>query len=91
MRPLSKFNRELLPSGVAYFESIGQPLKGTGAFRAALCPFHADKKPSLRVHALSGGFKCMVCGEHGDLLKFHMKRTGLQFKEAAKSLGAWQE
>ena len=29
------------------------------------------------------------CGEHGDLLNLHMKRTGLGFVQAAKELGAW--
>jgi DNA primase len=88
---MGKFNRDLLPSGVEYFERYGIPLKGTGAWRDAICPFHSDTKPSLRVRADNGAYSCMVCPAKGDLLKFHMDRTGQQFKEAAKELGAWNE
>ncbi len=88
----SKFKRERLPSGVEYFNAHGLTLKGIGAWRNALCPFHADTKPSLRVRAETGAYRCMVCGEHGgDILSFHMNRTGLQFVQAAKDLGAWIE
>ena len=88
----SKFKRERLPNAVEYFNANGLTLKGTGAWRDAVCPFHEDTKPSLRVRAETGAFRCMVCGEHGgDILSFHMKRTGLQFVQAAKDLGAWIE
>ena len=88
----SKFRRESLPSGVEYFITHGLTLKGSGAWRDALCPFHQDTKPSLRVRADSGAYRCMVCGAHGgDILSFHINRTGLSFTWAAKELGAWQE
>lgn len=88
----SKFRRENLPSGVEYFNTHDLTLKGTGAWRDAVCPFHDDTKPSLRVKADSGAYRCMVCGEHGSsTLDLHMKRTGLNFVQAAKELGAWIE
>ncbi len=34
----------------------------------ALCPFHDDKRrPNLRLR--EGGFRCMTCGEKGNLKK----------------------
>lgn len=88
----SKFRKERLPSGIEYFNAWGIALKGSGAWRDAICPFHVDTKPSLRVRADSGAYRCMVCGAHGgDVLSFHVKRSGLNFIQAAKELGAWQE
>ncbi len=85
-----EFRRDLLPEPTAYFEAEGIELSGRGAWRDALCPFHADARPSLRVHADTGAFKCMSCGAHGgDVLSFHRRRHILGFVDAAKALGAW--
>lgn len=87
-----KFQKESLPSGVDYFNDHGLLLRGSGAWRDAICPFHKDIKPSLRVRADSGAYRCMVCGAHGgDILSFHINRSGLSFVQAAKELGAWIE
>ncbi len=88
----SKFRRDRLPSGITYFAERNLKLAGKGAWRDALCPFHDDTKPSLRVKAETGAYRCMACGAHGgDILTFHIGRTGLPFIEAAKDLRAWQE
>jgi DNA primase len=84
------FDRSRLPTGADYFASQGLTLKGQGVWRDSVCFFHDDTKPSLRVKADSGAYRCMVCGEHGsNILDLHMKRTGLNFVRAAKELGAW--
>ena len=85
------FNRERLPHPADFYAGEGVKLLGTGGWRNALCPFHKDTKPSMRVFFESGAFRCMVCGAHGgDVLAFHMLRHGLRFIEAAKALGAWE-
>ena len=87
-----KFSRKDLPSTSAYFEKQGIHLKGGGAWRDAICPFHPDTKPSLRVNLEKGAYRCMVCGARGgDILAFHMHKHGLGFIQAAKELGAWIE
>lgn len=87
----SRFLRDRLPSPPIYFDSIGLKLHGRGAWRSALCPFHGDKQPSLRVQYAQGAFRCMACGAHGgDVLAFHRLRTGLGFADAARALGAWE-
>ena len=84
------FDRSRLPSPASYYAAQGLALKGKGAWRDAVCPFHADSKPSLRVRLETGAFSCMACGAHGgDVLAFHMQRHGLNFKAAAVALGAW--
>lgn len=85
------FDRALLPSPSEYYARIGLSLIGRGAWRTARCPFHADTRPSLRVHVESGAYKCMACGAHGgDVLAFERMRTGKGFGEAARELGAWR-
>jgi len=65
-------------------------LTGSGEWKSAVCPFHNDTRPSLRVRLDTGAFRCMTCGaKGGDVLAFHMRRHGLLFIEAAKALGAW--
>ena len=86
-------NRSLLPEPAAYYrDSCGMSLKGSGAWRTALCPFHADSHPSLRINIERGGFCCMVCNaKGGDVIAFHMLRHNLPFIEACKALGAWED
>lgn len=87
-----QFKRANLPVPAAYYEGQGIKLTGKGGWRSAICPFHQDTRPSLRVRIETGAFRCMVCGAHGgDILAFHMQRYQLRFIDAAKSLGAWGE
>lgn len=88
--PRGEFRRERLPDPLGYYASEGIQLSGRGAWRDAVCPFHADTRPSLRVHVESGAFRCMSCGASGgDILSFHRRRHVLGFVEAAQALGAW--
>ncbi|MER2518439.1 MAG: CHC2 zinc finger domain-containing protein [Candidatus Accumulibacter phosphatis] len=86
------FKRDRLPNAVEYFREQGLKLVGGGEWKSAVCPFHQDTRPSLRVRIETGAFRCMVCGAHGgDVLAFHMQRYELRFIEAARTLGAWEE
>ncbi|KTC87023.1 CHC2 zinc finger domain-containing protein [Legionella brunensis] len=87
-----KFNRDSLPNPGQYFREQGLKLTGGGEWKSALCPFHADTNPSLRLRLDSGGFRCMSCGVHGgDVLAFHMQLYKIDFITAAKQLGAWED
>lgn len=88
----SHFDRTALPPVLEYFERERVRLIGRGErWRSALCPFHCDDRPSLRIDVVSGGFVCMACKERGgDVLDFHRKRHGLSFEQAARDLGAWR-
>jgi hypothetical protein len=54
----------LLPPA-AYFYHRELKLVGRGVCRPALCPFHSDKHPSLRVNTSTGAFRCFVWDAHG--------------------------
>ena len=89
---VGEFIRNRLPDPVSYFEGEGLALTGRGPWRATLCVFHDERSPSLRINVESGGWCCMGCGaKGGDVLSFHMEHHGLEFIEAAKALGAWDE
>ena len=88
---LRHFDKHRLPTPAAYFDLFGPPLTGRGTWRDAVCPFHKDTRPSLRVNVDRGHWRCMACGARGgDVLAFHMQRTGQRFAEAARELGAWK-
>ncbi len=73
---------------VAVVESYGIALKKVGADHVGLCPFHEDKKPSLRVTAGKGLFRCPACGAAGNVIQFVAKKEGLTDREAALKLCA---
>ncbi|WP_449369718.1 CHC2 zinc finger domain-containing protein [Thiomonas sp.] len=86
------FDRSRLPDPLTFYPAELGALHGRGVWRSALCPFHKDSRPSLRVNVQTGAFRCMVCGASGgDVLAFQMQRYGLPFAAAAKAVGAWNE
>lgn len=90
MTTRTQFDRARLPDPAEYFERAGLRLTGRGAWRSALCPWHDDSRPSLRVRIETGAFRCMTCGAHGgDILAYHRMRHGLGFVAAVRDLGAW--
>src|SRR3954447_7108880 len=79
----------------ASFERVlryyGIALRGRGDQRKALCPFHADTKPSLNVNLRKRVFNCYPCGDGGDIIKFVAKKeyptsAGEHLLEAAEKL-----
>ena len=59
-KTLGKFSRKALPTSIKYYEKQGIKLKSGGAWRDAICPFHADTKPSLRINIEKGAYRCFV-------------------------------
>lgn len=86
------FIRDRLPDPNTYYrERIEGLSRGNSeGWAEGRCPLHDDRHASLSVNVITGGFRCHACGLAGDLLRFHMLRTGLDFKEAARDLGAWK-
>ena len=89
-KKVGKFLPHLLPDTKTYYKSQHIKLKGGGVWRDAICPFHKDTKPSLRVNIECGAYRCMACGARGgDVLSFHMHLHSMPFVAACKALGAW--
>lgn len=82
--------RDRLPDPASYYaERLAKMGKrNQSGWAQALCPFHDDRDASLSVNLDSprGGFRCFACGEHGDMVRFHEKTTGLRFPESARDL-----
>lgn len=88
---MGEYNRDRLPEPISYFEAEGVHLVGPGRWKTGPCDFHGGSD-SLRVNTESGGWCCMACdAKGGDVLAFHMQRHGLEFVEAARALGAYQD
>jgi DNA primase len=89
---MKHFSRTLLPAPESYYAArAALCLLGQGKWRSAICPFHDDTRPSLRVNTETGAYRCMVCGaKGGDVLAYHRARHGLSFVQAARDLGAWK-
>ena len=91
LSPRRAFHRDRMPDPASYYAQEGLTLIGRGEWRSALCPFHDDRHPSLRVKLETGSFRCMTCGVHGgDVVSFHQQKYRQGFKEAAQALGAWE-
>lgn len=67
---------------------IGQliPLSKRGSNLEAICPFHGDTKPSLKVNDAKGMYKCFACGAGGDAIKFVQDFKHLDFLDAMKDI-----
>ncbi len=62
------------------------PLTRRGANYVGLCPFHSEKTPSFSVSEEKRIFYCFGCNATGNAITFLMKKEGLSFPEAVKSL-----
>ncbi|MDD4888494.1 MAG: DNA primase [Phycisphaerae bacterium] len=69
-------------------ELIGErvSLKQSGKDLKGLCPFHADKNPSMYVSPSKQIFKCFACGAGGDVFKYIQLADRVEFPEAVRIL-----
>ncbi len=61
-------------------------LRRQGSAYTALCPWHADNRPSLQVNPARQSWKCWVCDVGGDVFSFLMKRENVEFRQALEML-----
>jgi DNA primase len=61
-------------------------LKPKGRELVCLCPFHADRNPSMYVVPAKQIFHCFVCGAGGNAIDFVMKFHGMEFRAALEFL-----
>ncbi|MDC8637048.1 CHC2 zinc finger domain-containing protein [Xanthomonas hortorum] len=82
--------RKRLPEPESYYRAhVAKLGKAHGnGWAQGRCPFHEDGTASLSVNLSQpcGFWKCFAgCGS-GDMVTFHMKRSGLPFADAARDL-----
>ena len=86
------FDRDRLPDPERYYTDELGALQGRGTWRDAVCCFHEDTRPSLRVNTQTGAYRCMSCGASGgDVLAFQRQRYEQGFVDACRALGCWVE
>ena len=61
-------------------------LNKRGTNLEAICPFHSDTKPSLKVNDNKGMYKCFACGAGGDAILFVQNFKKVTFVEALKEI-----
>lgn len=62
------------------------PLERHGRNFRAICPFHNDSNPSLSIDINKQIYKCFVCLEGGNAIKFIMKYKNISYVDALKHL-----
>jgi DNA primase len=67
---------------VALVKAKGIELKKNGKGYFGLCPFHADKNPSLSINPSKNLWQCFGCGAAGDAIRFVELFDQVDFKEA---------
>jgi putative DNA primase/helicase len=83
-----------LKASVSIVDVIGKyvELRKDGHEYRGLCPFHADRRPSLAVIPKKEMWYCHgACGEGGDAIDFVKKIEACDFKKATELLGAVSE
>ncbi|MCD6399433.1 DNA primase [candidate division WOR-3 bacterium] len=77
-----------IKESVDIVEVIGEriPLKKSGKYYKALCPFHREKTPSFFVSPDLQIYHCFGCGASGDVIKFLQEYDKISFGEALKLL-----
>lgn len=64
-------------------EFYGYPVDRQGR---CLCPFHRDRRPSMKIYPHDRGYYCFACGEGGDVVTFVSRLYSLGNEEAARKL-----
>ena len=62
------------------------PVTKKGRNYVAMCPFHDDHNPSMNINVERQIFKCFVCGEGGDAIKFVQEYEHISWKEAVRKV-----
>ncbi|HEC1874067.1 TPA: DNA primase [Campylobacter jejuni] len=63
-------------------------VKKQGSSFVCICPFHADKNPSMHINPIKGFYHCFACKVGGDAFKFVMDYEKLSFADAVEKVAS---
>ncbi|RTI96361.1 DNA primase [Campylobacter jejuni] len=63
-------------------------VKKQGSSFVCICPFHADKNPSMHINPTKGFYHCFACKAGGDVFKFVMDYEKLSFSDAVEKVAS---
>ncbi|EOH3564496.1 TPA: DNA primase, partial [Campylobacter jejuni] len=63
-------------------------VKKQGSSFVCICPFHADKNPSMHINPTKGFYHCFACKASGDAFKFVMDYEKLSFTDAVEKVAS---
>lgn len=63
-------------------------VKKQGSSFVCICPFHADKNPSMHINPTKGFYHCFACKAGGDAFKFIMDYEKLSFSDAVEKVAS---
>ncbi|EAJ6537554.1 DNA primase [Campylobacter jejuni] len=63
-------------------------VKKQGSSFVCICPFHADKNPSMYINLTKGFYHCFACKAGGDAFKFVMDYEKLSFADAVEKVAS---
>ena len=52
----------------------------------AICPFHLDSNPSMKIYPGDKGYYCFVCHAGGDIFDFVQRHDNVNFDEAVRKV-----
>ncbi|HEG4669176.1 TPA: DNA primase [Campylobacter jejuni] len=63
-------------------------VKKQGSSFVCICPFHADKNPSMHINPTKGFYHCFACKAGGDAFKFVIDYEKLSFADAVEKVAS---
>ena len=81
LRASADFPKVLASYGITLVKDGSRP----GQFKA-LCPFHDDQEPSLKVNTDKNIYHCFACEAKGNVLEFVMAMDDITIRDAAKKV-----
>lgn len=80
--------KEQVRSATDIVDVVGRELelRPQGRNFVARCPFHNDTRPSMQVNPGRQSWKCWVCDIGGDVFSYVMRREGVDFPTALRTL-----
>lgn len=86
MASIEEVKNQIKDTPISSVINFYYPITKRGANYEAVCPFHSDTKPSLKINDSKGVYKCFACGAAGDSIKFVQDYKSLEFIDAIKDI-----